>query len=117
MFQKLTANDVFFVDSSHVLKVGSDLSKIFFSILPALQSGVLIHMHDMFWPFEYPKSMIAEGRNWNELYLVRSFLQNNDSFEILFFSSYLEIVHRGELEKNLQDYSEFTGNSMWLRRK
>jgi len=117
VFQKLAANDILFVDSSHVLKIGSDLSRIFFSILPALQSSVLIHIHDMFWPFEYPKSMIAEGRNWNELYLVRSFLQNNDSFEILFFSSYLEIIHRSELEKHLQDYSEFTGNSLWLRKK
>jgi predicted O-methyltransferase YrrM len=117
LFCGLEANDVLFIDSSHVLKIGSDLSRIFFSILPALRSGVLIHFHDIFWPFEYPKIVIAEGRNWNELYLVRSFLQHNDAFEILFFSSYLEIVHRSELEKNLKDYSEHTGNSLWLRKK
>jgi hypothetical protein len=117
LFCCLEANDVLFVDSSHVLKIGSDLSRIFFSVLPTLRSGVLIHIHDMFWPFEYPKNVIAEGRNWNEIYLVRSFLQHNDAFEILFFSSYLEIMHRSELEKNLKDYSEYTGNSLWLRKK
>jgi len=117
LFQRLEAKDVLFVDSSHVLKIGSDLSKIFFLILPALRSGVLIHIHDMFWPFEYPKNMIAEGLNWNELYIVRSFLQHNDAFEILFFSSYLEIAHKSELDKNLKDYSEHTGNSLWLRKK
>lgn len=117
LFQKLDVNDVLFIDSSHVLKIGSDLSRIFFSILPALRSGVLIHIHDMFWPFEYPKCMITEGRNWNELYIVRSFLQHNDTFEILFFSSYLEIVHRAKLEQHLKDYTEFTGNSLWLRKK
>jgi hypothetical protein len=117
LFQRLEAKDVLFVDSSHVLKIGSDLSTIFFLILPALRSGVLIHIHDMFWPFEYPKNMIAEGLNWNELYIVRSFLQYNDAFEILFFSSYLEIAHKSELDKNLKDYSEHTGNSLWLRKK
>lgn len=117
VFRSLEANSILSVDSSHVLKIGSDLSTIFFTILPILKSGVLVHIHDIFWPFEYPKKMIDEGRNWNEIYVVRSFLQYNDTFEISFFPSYLEKIHKGEIKKNLKDYSKQTGSSLWLRKK
>ncbi|PON13546.1 hypothetical protein C2W62_33810 [Candidatus Entotheonella serta] len=80
LFRELSAGDILFIDSSHVVKIGSDVAYILFHILPALQSGVLIHFHDILWPFEYPEDWIFEGRAWNEAYVLRSFLQFNHMF-------------------------------------
>ena len=64
----LQADDILFIDSTHVLRTGSDLCFELFEILPRL-SPILVHFHDMFWPFEYPRSwVVEENRSWNELY-------------------------------------------------
>jgi predicted O-methyltransferase YrrM len=88
-FLKLQKGDFLFVDSSHVAKTGSDLNHILFSILPELKPGVIIHFHDIFYPFEYPKAWVYEGRHWNENYFLRAFLMYNTNFEILFFSDFI----------------------------
>lgn len=116
IFQGLRANDILFIDSSHVLKIGSDLSSLFFSIIPALAPGVIIHIHDVWYPFEYPEPLIMEGRNWNEVYLVRAFLQFNKSFEILFFSSFMEQHSKDYMSKHMPGYVPGTGASLWLRK-
>lgn len=115
-FRELEKNDILFIDSSHVLKIGSDLSTIIFSILPSLAPGVLIHIHDIFYPFEYPEILIKEGRIWNEVYFVRAFLQHNNSFEILFFSSFVESQYREYIHDHMPGYSCGTGASLWLRK-
>src|SRR5690606_7948483 len=76
LFERLEANDVLFIDSSHVSKLGSDLNYIIFNILPILKTGVLIHFHDIFYPFEYPQAWVRGNRwhSWNEVYLLRAFL-------------------------------------------
>ncbi len=114
-FQELNTNDILFIDTSHVLKVGSDLSTIFFKIIPALKPGVIVHIHDIWYPFEYPEQMILEGRGYNEAYFVRSFLQYNSSFEILFYGSFLETLHKEKFEK-LPGYFKGVGQSLWLRK-
>ncbi len=116
VFASLGHNDVLFVDSSHVLKIGSDLSRIFFDVLPMLAPGVLVHFHDIYWPFEYPESLIGAGRIWNESYAVRSFLQYNYSFQIIFYSSFLEHSHRAALERDLPGFDKDIGKSLWLRK-
>ena len=88
-FSSLEANDILFVDSTHVSKLNSDVNRVIHEILPALQKGVIIHFHDIFWPFEYPQEWVREGRAWNEAYILRAFLEFNESFEILFFATYL----------------------------
>jgi hypothetical protein len=66
-FTTLEAGDILFIDSSHVGKLGSDVNHYFFRIFPPLASGVYVHMHDVFYPFEYPSSWILEqNRSWNE---------------------------------------------------
>lgn len=117
IFDELERDSILFIDSSHVLKIGSDLSTIVFSIFPRLKPGVLIHIHDVFWPFEYPEKMISEGRIWNEIYFIRSFLQFNNSFEIVFFTSFLEQMHRDKINKIVKNHSEGSGASLWLRKK
>ena len=105
------------MDTSHVLKIDSDLSKIIFSILPMLKKGVLIHFHDIFWPFEYPKAIIDDGRLWNESYFLRSFLQFNDTFDIVFFTSYMENVYKERIAEKIPRYINGSGSSLWLRKK
>jgi len=85
IFEKLEANDLLFIDSSHVSKIGSDLHTIMFEILPILKPGVYIHFHDIRFPFEYQKQLINSKVFWNEAYLLRSFLMFNDRFEIDFW--------------------------------
>ncbi|REL32855.1 class I SAM-dependent methyltransferase [Rhodohalobacter sp. SW132] len=123
-FELLDEGDFLFVDSSHVSKTGSDVNFLIHSVLPALKSGVIIHFHDIFWPFEYPKKWLKSGRAWNECYLIRAFLLYNPQFEILFFNSYLEKHHRKKIREKLplmlrQPSAKMTfGNSsLWLRKK
>ena len=105
-----------FVDSTHVSKVGSDVNGILFEILPSLSKGVLVHCHDIFWPFEYPKEWIREGRAWNEAYVLRAFLQFKDTFEILFFADYLHKYERSWMKTNMPPYPRNTGGNIWIRR-
>ncbi len=112
----LEANDILFIDTSHVVKIGSDLSTLFFSVLPSLKKGVIIHIHDIWYPWEYPKSMIKEGRAYNEIYFTRAFLQYNSSFEIIFFSSFLESRQKKFIIDNMPGYFKDSGKSLWLRK-
>jgi predicted O-methyltransferase YrrM len=124
-FEALEANDILFVDSSHVVKVRSDVAFIVFNVLPRLQSGVVIHFHDIPWPFEYPVSWLREGRAWNEAYFLRSFLQYNDAFEILFFNDMMTTLHADEMRELMPaalkriESNELllTASSLWLRKR
>jgi predicted O-methyltransferase YrrM len=91
LFQTLERDDVLFIDSTHVSKVASDVNHIYFNILPSLKPGVLIHIHDIFSGFEYPRRWILNRRwFWNENYLLRAFLMYNRDFEIVLFNSDLQ---------------------------
>lgn len=116
VFHVLGHNDFLIIDSSHVVKIGSDLSQIIFSILPQLNPGVLIHLHDVWWPFEYPKSMIMEGRIWNEIYFIRAFLQYNRVFQVLWFGSYMEKEHRELFDEKMTNCFKDNGKSLWLQK-
>ena len=111
VFERLEPNDVLFIDSSHVSKAGSDLNMLMFGVLPRLNPGVIVHFHDIFWPFEYPLDWTLGGRAWNELYAVRAFLQFNTAFEILFFSSFLAAEHGASVPPEVVG-----GGSLWLRK-
>lgn len=116
VFKSLEKDDVLFIDSTHVVKTGSDVNFILFEILPILKSGVLIHFHDIFYPFEYPKKWVFKGRNWNENYFLRSFLMYNDCFEMILFADYLHKVH-SECFANMPLTYNNTGGNLWLRKK
>jgi predicted O-methyltransferase YrrM len=116
LFTSLQANDILFIDSSHVVKAGSDVVYLLFQILPRLAPGVIIHFHDIFFPFEYPQAWFNEGRAWNEAYFLRAFLQYNSAFQILFFNSFLGQQHRVELEQKIPSFLINTGGSLWLKK-
>jgi len=115
-FERLDEGDILFIDSTHVSKVGSDVNFIILEILPCLKPGVFIHFHDILFPFEYPKNWIYEGRAWNEIYLLRAFLQYNQKFKIVFFNTYLEAFHRNEFVEMMPLCLENPGGSLWLRK-
>lgn len=123
VFTSLGENDILFIDLSHVAKINSDVLHLVFNILPRLNKGVIVHFHDVLWPFEYPKRWLAHGRAWNEAYFLRAFLQYNTNFEILYFNSYMAAHHAKTLEAIMPRVfqapsSELTpGNtSLWIRK-
>lgn len=116
VFSQLENNDVLFIDSTHVSKVNSDVNFIFFEILPRLNAGVYIHFHDIFYPFEYPKELVYEGRAWQELYILRAFLQDNPRYEIVYFQDFLFTKHRPYFEKHLPLFLKNSGGNIWLRK-
>ena len=85
LWRELGAGDLLFIDSSHVVKAGSDVSHLFFEVLPILHSGVTIHIHDVFRNFEYPEKWFSDGRFWNESYMLRAFLTFNSRFRIQYW--------------------------------
>ncbi|CAN5284679.1 class I SAM-dependent methyltransferase [soil metagenome] len=101
LFKELEPNDLLFIDSSHVIKMGSDLHTIFFKFLPLLKPGVFIHFHDIRFPFEYSEELIDKKVFWNEAYLLRAFLQYNKDFKIYFWLNYLVNLNDKELDQYL----------------
>ena len=114
-FEKLEKGDFLFVDSSHVSKTGSDVNHIIFNILPRLKKGVIIHFHDVFYPFEYPKLWVYQGRNWNEIYLLRGFLMNNDKYKIRLFSNFLH-QNDSSIFESMPLCMENRGGSLWIEK-
>ena len=121
IFTTLTENDILFIDSSHVLKLDSDVMFYFTKIFPLLNKNVLIHIHDIFFPYDYPLAWIKQGRFWNEQYFLYVFLQYNSKFKIKFCNHYsqykyydeLEIIQQNSYEKSL-GHGVFSGGSIWL---
>lgn len=118
-FRKLRENDILFIDSSHVLKIGSDVQFEYLEILPRLHTGVVVHLHDIFLPAEYPKEWVLEKYIfWTEQYLLQAFLTFNDSFKVLWAGSYMHLKHPDKLEASFSSYKreERWPGSFWIRK-
>lgn len=118
-FNKLEENDILFIDSSHVLKIGSDVKYEYLEILPRLNKGVIVHVHDIFLPAEYRKESILNNHIfWTEQYLLQAFLAFNDSFEILWAGSYMHIKYSAKLEAAFSSYkrNERWPGSFWMKK-
>jgi predicted O-methyltransferase YrrM len=115
-FEILEAGDILFIDSTHVLKTGSDVHYQLFHILPILKPGVIVHVHDVHYPFEYPPKWIYEDNySWNEAYALRAFLMYNSHFRITFWNSYFRTACENWLRENFpQIISRNSGGSIWL---
>ena len=114
-FKELQAGDMLFIDSSHVAKTGSDLNFILFEILPNLNKGVIIHFHDIFFPFEYPKQWVYAGRNWNENYILRAYLMDTEAYKIILFADYLHQKHPDSFA-TMPLANKNTGGCLWLEK-
>jgi predicted O-methyltransferase YrrM len=99
-FKTLSENDFLFIDSSHIIRPNGDVLYEFLEILPTLNRGVYVHVHDIFTPYDYPKDWILEKvRFWNEQYLLEAFLTNNNEWEIIGSLYYLKRNHFGILQR------------------
>jgi predicted O-methyltransferase YrrM len=117
IFDRLEAGDFFFYDGSHCAKIASDVNWFFFRILPRLKPGVIIHLHDIFLPEEYPASWVLErGQTWNEQHLLQAFLVNNSAYAILIANRFLFHHRRTELEALYRGIQPTFGCSFWMQK-
>jgi len=115
-FQELDENDILFIDSTHVSKIGSDVNYLLLEVLPNLKKGVLIHIHDIFLPFHMPVDWIKDLLLfWNEQYMLHAFLIGNTDFEIILPLNRIINYHRDALLK-VYDYKILRGASFWIRK-
>ncbi|MFH8120368.1 MAG: class I SAM-dependent methyltransferase [Candidatus Aenigmatarchaeota archaeon] len=114
-FNILNEKDILFIDSSHVVRVCGDVCYLYLRVLPRLKKGVLIHSHDIFLPFDYPKEwVIKKKRFWSEQYLLHAFLLFNKAFEIIWASNYIKSKYPEKL-KIFRSYKEsIVPGSFWI---
>ena len=116
-YAALIAGDFLFIDSTHVSKAGSDVNFLLFEVLPRLADGVIVHVHDVLWPFEYPEPWLRERRGWTEAYLLRAFLQYNSAFSIELFNSWLWHREPALVGEILPAAAGQLPGGIWLRKR
>ena len=116
VFETLAENDILFIDSSHETKAGNDVQFLYFDVLPRLQSGVLVHIHDIFLPFEYPKRFLDSGYPWREAYLVEAMLLFGNAFEVVWAGHHLQRTLKGFAE-HFPNIGNRAAQSLWLRKR
>jgi hypothetical protein len=127
-FSELDSGDVLFIDISHTVKIGGDVNYLFLEVFPRLKPGVIVHVHDIFLPFEYRRDWVLEEfRFWTEQYLLQAFLTFNSEFEVLIVNSYMAHGYLGDLKAafpslenlkaTLPNSVRWGGGSFWMRRK
>jgi hypothetical protein len=123
IYLDLQDGDILFIDSSHVVRVGNDVVFLYLEVLPRLRKGVVVHIHDIFFPLHYPRDWIVERRwLWSEQYLLQAFLTFNRSFEVLWCGSYMYGKHREKLKamfpppEGLGDQAGYFSSSFWMRK-
>ncbi len=115
-FTELESGDILFIDCSHVVKTGSDAHHLVTRVLPVVPSGVYIHIHDMFWPFEYPRVWVDEGHAWTEAYLLHAFLLFNKEFEVILFNDWMGAKNYDFMVRHAPALARGAGGALWLRR-
>lgn len=124
-FERLGKNDILFIDSSHILKMGSDVQYEFLEILPRLKKGVFVHFHDIFLPRDYPRKLVTKDfKFYNEQYLLQAFLAFNRDFEVVWAGQYMFRKNYALIEKNFGEFfkdghpeRQWRSVSFWIKRK
>jgi hypothetical protein len=117
-FESLRAGDVLFVDTTHTVKLGSDVNFVVLEVLPRLAEGVVVHLHDIFLPYEYPRQWLEEyGLYWTEQYLVQAFLAFSSGYEVLASLHALQRDRRDAMAELLTpSVADWPGGAFWMRR-
>jgi hypothetical protein len=117
-FEALDRDDILFVDTTHVVKLGGDVNYIVLEVLPVLRPGVVVHFHDIWLPDEYHRALTEIlGMHWTEQYLLQAFLAGNRDFEVLFAAHAVSTEHPRRFRELLPRYTGATYPSgFWLRR-
>jgi predicted O-methyltransferase YrrM len=122
VFAQLGDGDVLFVDTTHTIKVGGDVNHIVLDVLPTLAPGVAVHFHDVFLPWEYPRSWVEDmERYWAEQYLLQAFLAHNDCWEVLLATYAVTREHPAEVARLVPSFEPARARpdapaAFWLRR-
>jgi fermentation-respiration switch protein FrsA (DUF1100 family) len=118
-FRRLEAGDVLFVDTTHTVKLGSDVNYIVLDVLPVLAPGVIVHFHDVFMPWEYPRVWFETMQYyWAEQYLLQAFLAFNDAFEVLVPAQAVARDHPDRLGAVVPSFTSDTRpGALWLTRR
>lgn len=118
VFSELEAGDILFVDTTHTVKIGSDVNRIILRVLPILAPGVIVHFHDICLPHEYPRYLFEDyALYWAEQYLLQAFLAMNPSFEVLYATDALCRDRREEIAPTGLAAPGESGSSFWIRRR
>lgn len=121
IFNQLEENDILFIDSTHIIRPQSDVLFEYLEILPIIKSGVIVHVHDIFTPKDYPNEWIFdEHRLWNEQYLLEAFLIFNTKFKIIGALNYLSHKFNKEFKDKSPIYSQQIGRepgAFWMIKK
>ena len=117
-FDRLEAGDILFVDTTHTVKLGSDVNFIVLDVLPRLKPGVLVHFHDVFLPWEYPRTWFTEMQYfWAEQYLIQAFLAYNREFVVLAPAHALAREYPERIACVIPSFVQgVSPGSIWLRR-
>ena len=122
IFYALEANDILFIDSSHVIRPQGDVLSEYLEILPILKKNVLVHVHDIFTPRDYPERMIVEEvRFWNEQYLLEAFLSGGTTYDVIGAVNYLARQYPESLGRKCPVFSQERSfrqpGSFWIRKE
>ncbi|WP_170381260.1 class I SAM-dependent methyltransferase [Ruegeria atlantica] len=115
LFEQLEAGDVLFIDSSHVVRMSNDVAHLFCRIIPALKPGVVIHVHDVFLPYEYPKRFFYDCPGWGEQYILHALLQSG-GYSMLWPGYFLQQDRPNAVEA-LPFLKEGRAQSIWIQIK
>jgi len=114
-FSCLEPHDILFIDSSHTVKFRSDVCYEFLELLPRLAPGVWVHVHDIFFPHDYPAEWLIERRlALNEQYLLEAFLSFNEHFKVALANYWLCLDHREDAARLWP--STAGASSLWMQR-
>ncbi|MDX8150037.1 class I SAM-dependent methyltransferase [Patulibacter brassicae] len=117
--EELDAGDVLFVDTTHVVRTGGDVVRIYLDLVPRLAPGVLLHVHDVLLPYDYHREWLANGWFWNEQYLVQALLQGNPEWEVVLAHHQLHREHGDRVAAAVPAYDGAGQHpsALWLRRR
>ncbi len=127
-FEELGAGDIFFIDSTHVVKIDGDVPYLYLEVLPRLKKGVIVHIHDIAFPYNtpYPTDSYIFNRKskpwyFTEVMLLQAFLAFNDSYKILTSIPYIHFYDEKFLQNTLNNYHEiyhrmYPPCSIWLQK-
>jgi len=116
-FHQLQQNDILFVDSSHVVRTAGDVCFLILDVLPRLREGVIVHFHDIFIPYDYPREWLVEKHIfWTEQYLLQAYLADNPKVEVLFASNFMAHEHPHDLKITFPNALWWGGGSFWIRK-
>jgi hypothetical protein len=114
-FRELGVDDILFIDTTHTVKVGSEVNHLLQNVLPVLSPGVVVHFHDIFLPWEYPRAWVQDNAwFWSEQYLLQAFLIHNPCWEILLGNHLVQRSQPEMIQRLIGGPAD--GASFWMRR-